>query len=95
MRNEARQVAVALGADESRMAAHDNSKWLVSDTDSKRCGEKVPSHGLGDAGRSVQLGDFALHTFNIGEDDEEVVKLVLVALRSLSPTAVAEGSWYG
>ena len=43
MRSEARQLAVAMGADLATLKVHDDAKWFIADTDSKRFGEEVPN----------------------------------------------------
>ena len=78
LRTEARDVALALGCDLNKAVIQAESKWLIADTDSSRWGEEVPPQDLGDAARTVQLGEFALHTLYPGEDNEQVVKLELV-----------------
>ena len=80
LRSEARQLALALGADLAKLTVHDDAKWLVADTDSKKFGEEVPNYDLGNPAHTIQLGDFALHTMKPGDDDEEVVKLELVGI---------------
>ena len=67
-----------MGCDLAKAVIQAESKWLIADTDSTRWGEEIPPHDLGDAQRTVQLGEFALHTLYPGEDNEQVVKLELV-----------------
>ena len=83
LRGEARALAAALGADMSSLTTHDDAKWLVADTDSQKFGQEIAGYELGNAVTTVQLGDFALHTVNQGEDNEETLKLELVAISDI------------
>ena len=49
-------------------------------TQIRSSGDRVPNYDLGNPAHTVQLGDFALHTVKAGTDDEETLKLELVAV---------------
>ena len=47
LRKEARQIAIALGADMATLTTHDDAKWLIADTDAMQWGQEVPNYDLG------------------------------------------------